>query len=274
MNDAKPPSKATKRFAKLPDHKPYAVGHGKPPEATQFKPGHSGNPKGRPKGKSGKNRSEAQQHERLKTIILEEAYRTIKVNDGPAQVSVPMAQAVMRSLAVTAAKGNTRAQKLFSELLTNTELSNKQADDEWLQTMIEYKANWEMELERRKLHGFNLPDPLPHPDDIIVDFRKNTISIHGPMDKRELTDLDLWLNRKNENEAEQKVLMDDMNDPEYAPYLVQLDQEITHTKRILKIINTALAMRASPNCVQRRLSQLNLKTPDYLLKLKAMAHSN
>src|SRR5262249_2312776 len=30
----------------------YEVGHGKPPIATRFKPGQSGNPKGRPKGPS------------------------------------------------------------------------------------------------------------------------------------------------------------------------------------------------------------------------------
>jgi hypothetical protein len=28
----------------------YAVGYGRPPLATRFRPGHSGNPKGRPKG--------------------------------------------------------------------------------------------------------------------------------------------------------------------------------------------------------------------------------
>ena len=271
MNAAKTPSKVTKGLAKLPDRKSYTVGHGKPPEATRFKPGQSGNPKGRPKGK--KSRPEAPQHERLKSIILEEAYRTIKVNDGPSQVSVPMAQAVMRSLAVTAAKGNTRAQKLFSELLSNTELSNKQADDESLQTMIEYKAEWEMELERRKLYVItSLPDPLPHPDDIIVDFRKNTVAIHGPMDKRELADLDLWLTRKNDNEAELQHFAEEKNDPEYAPYLDQLERDIAHTKHILDIIDKVLATRAAPNCIQRRLSELNLKTPDYLLKLKAMAH--
>jgi Family of unknown function (DUF5681) len=281
MNDAKPPSSSAKRLARLPDRKSYAVGHGRPPEATRFKPGKSGNPKGRPKGngkgrgKSRSNSPEAKQHERLKAIILEEAYRTIKVNDGLGQVTVPMAQAVMRSLAVTAAKGNTRAQKLFAELLAETELSNKQADDDWHLAAIEYKSNWEMELERRKLHGITaLPDPMPHPDDIIVDFRKNTVSIHGPMDKHELADLDLWLTRKNDNEAELQAFKEDRKDPEYAPYLSQLEQEIAYTKRILGIINTALAMRASPNCIQRRLSQLNLKTPDYLLKVKKLAQSD
>src|ERR1700687_4689158 len=32
------------------DDAPYDVGFGKPPKASQFKPGQSGNPKGRPKG--------------------------------------------------------------------------------------------------------------------------------------------------------------------------------------------------------------------------------
>ena len=30
---------------------PYEVGHGKPPERTRFKPGESGNPRGRPRGR-------------------------------------------------------------------------------------------------------------------------------------------------------------------------------------------------------------------------------
>ena len=63
---------------------------------------------------------------------------------------VPMAQAIVRSLAVNAVKGNQRAQRLFTELLTATERDNKRLHDEWLQTAIEYKVEWEKELERRK----------------------------------------------------------------------------------------------------------------------------
>lgn len=185
-------SKEVRQLAKRPDNRSYEVGYAKPPDSTRFKPGKSGNPKGRPKGK--RQSPAPVEHERLKSIILEEAYRSIKVNDGADQVSVPMAQAVMRSLAVTAAKGNTRAQKLFSELLVKTENWKQQAESEWLQTMIKYKTEWEVELERRKLHGItSISEPLPHPDDIIVDFRRNTLKIHGPMDKRDLADLDLWL---------------------------------------------------------------------------------
>jgi hypothetical protein len=33
-----------------PESANYGVGYGKPPKASQFSPGQSGNPKGRPKG--------------------------------------------------------------------------------------------------------------------------------------------------------------------------------------------------------------------------------
>jgi hypothetical protein len=228
----------------------------------------SGNPKGRPRGKTKPTQSPAD--ERLKEIILQEAYRDIKVNDGDKQITVPMAQAIMRSLAVTAAKGNTRAQRLFAELLASTETSNKRAKDELFDTAIAYKQSWEDELLRCKHLNIIAPDPIPHPDDIIVNFHDGTVSIRGPMTKEDLTDLDLWLNRKNDNEAELRASMEDLKDLEYAPYLQFLNDDIEHTKRILQIIDKALAMRASPTCITRRLSQLDLKTPEYLLKLKAL----
>ncbi len=87
--------------------------------------------------------------ERLKTIILEEAYRTISINDQNGQLDIPMAQAVVRSLAVNAAKGNQRAQTLFTQLLSSVERDNKKLHDEWFNTAIDYKISWERELECR-----------------------------------------------------------------------------------------------------------------------------
>lgn len=162
----------------------YEIGYAKPPVATRFKPGQSGNPRGRRKGTT-KTPTYALNDERLKTIILEEAYRTININDQTGQIDIPMAQAVVRSLAVSAAKGSQRAQRLFTQLLSSVEKDNKRLHDEWLNTAIEYKVEWERELQRRTRLGIQAPAPVPHPDDIIIDVQTGSVRVTGPMTKEE-----------------------------------------------------------------------------------------
>lgn len=137
----------------------YEVGYGKPPAHSRFKPGQSGNPRGRPKGT--KNKRPALNEERLKDIILDEAYREVPVRDGDRNVTVPMAQAVIRAMSVKAAKGDHRSQRLFAELLASTERANRTLHDQWLNTAMDYKIEWERELRRREALGItDLPEPL------------------------------------------------------------------------------------------------------------------
>lgn len=178
--DSKDPSPPAHALVPFPD---YDVGYGKPPVTSRFKPGQSGNPRGRPKG--ARNRLPALNEERLKTIVLQEAYRTIKVRDGNRNMTVPMAQAIIRTLAVNAAKGNNRAALIFSTLLQTTERENRELHDQWLRTAIDYKTGWEKILAHRKAHGIVAPDPIPHPDDIVIDHRSGTVKILGPMTRED-----------------------------------------------------------------------------------------
>ena len=123
----------------------YNVGFGKPPEEHRFKKGESGNPAGRPRGaKSGK---PARPEEWLKAIVLEEAYRDITVGEGDRTVTMPMAQAIIRTLAVEAAKGKPRPQRLFTEMLSTIEQEKTEEHDEFFKIAMDYKFDWEEELE-------------------------------------------------------------------------------------------------------------------------------
>jgi len=229
---------------KLPVQKPgasYEVGYGKPPATTRFKPGTSGNPRGRPKGT--KNRLPKLNEERLKGIILQEAYRDITVQDGARNVTIPMAQAVMRSLSVNAAKGQHRAQRLFAEMLSTTERQNKQLADEWLSTAMDYKIEWDEELERRKRLGItDLPDPVPHPDHVRIDLNTGEARVDGPWTKEEKAELDMWQAKREEWEADLVAYQVDLNAEQDEGLREIVRGEIAHVEHVLGIIDRALSV--------------------------------
>lgn len=98
---------------------------------------------------------------------------------------MPMAQAVIRSLAVNAAKGHQRAQRQFAELLATTERERRRRREEWLDVAMTYKPEWEPELERRARLGIGGPEPLPHPNHVRIDLYAGTARIVGPATREE-----------------------------------------------------------------------------------------
>jgi len=69
------------------------VGYGRPPKAHQFKPGQSGNPKGRPKG--------SKSH---RTIIAEAFGRSITVEKNGRKQRITVAEAIARRLSTLGLK--------------------------------------------------------------------------------------------------------------------------------------------------------------------------
>ena len=175
----------------------YNVGFGKPPEEHRFKKGQSGNPAGRPRG--AKSSKPARPEEWLKAIVLEEAYRDITVGAGDRTVTLPMVQAVIRTLAVEAAKGKPRPQRLFTEMLSTIEQEKTEEHDEFFKTAMDYKFTWEEELKRRERLGItDAEPPLPHPDHIELDMAAGTVQIVGPMTKEERVVYAHWVEQKKE----------------------------------------------------------------------------
>jgi hypothetical protein len=216
----------------------YEVGYRKPPPATRFKSGQCGNRRGRPKG--ARNKRPALNEERLKAIIIDEAYRTIKVNEGGRQITIPIAQAVIRGLAVNAARGQLRSQQTFARLLSEVESANKALNDAWVQTTIEYKVGWEQELERRARLGIDGPEPIPHPDDIVIDVRSDRVTIKGPMTKEDKVEWDRLYARVEECDREIEELTATLKLRKYKRYRKHIEDDIAHAKRIRQIIVNAI----------------------------------
>ena len=220
----------------------YEVGYGKPPEGTKFRKGVSGNPRGRPKG--AKNKVPAINEERMKAIILEEAYRTITVRDGTRNVTVPIARAVLRSLAVNAVKGQHRSQRLFAELLASVETANRALHNEWMQTAIDYKTGWERELDRRKQLGIlDAPEPLPHPDHVVIDLWAGTANLIGPSTREEKAEWDMWVARKTDFEADLLELQERLADETDEGQIAFLKKEIARDEKNIRFINHALGVK-------------------------------
>jgi hypothetical protein len=76
----------------------YEVGDRRPPKHSQFKPGVSRNPKGRPKGSVN-----------LRTRIARQLRQTVPVTRHGRQVKMPKAELIARQIVDAAAKGNLKA---------------------------------------------------------------------------------------------------------------------------------------------------------------------
>ncbi len=171
----------------LPSHQTYEVGFAKPPLASRFQPGLSGNPKGRPKGK--KTELPGMAEERLKTLILQVAYLDVPITERGRLKKVSMIEANIRALAVNGAKGDNRAANIFATAVLKIEEEQKKLASDFFGSAIDYKLKWGAELERRKRFKIDLPDPVPHPDDLVLDRQNMKVHIRGPLTKG---DQDLW----------------------------------------------------------------------------------
>ena len=175
------PKSQTPRHAHDEESADDTAGYRKPPLASRFKAGRSGNPRGRPKKKPAASVVPHMSEERMKDIIQEEAYRTISVRDGDKVVEIPVIQAIIRRVALEAAQGNVKSQKMFADFVSYVEGDRKALSDEYLKTMIEYKADGMKEIARCKELDIDPPEMIPHPDDIYIDMNTGRVEMRGPM---------------------------------------------------------------------------------------------
>ena len=176
-----------------------AVGYGNPPPEHRFRKGKSGNPGGRPRRAKVKPRevNTGFGMKAAEEFLRMEAYRPVMLREGEQVIELPAIQAVFRAMGVSAMKGNRFAQKTLAEMVGKMEAEHYASKFELFGNMVEYKHKWDQEIERCRKAGLPEPEPIPHPDDIILDPDTGEVKIMGPKTKEQKAHYDLSIARRD-----------------------------------------------------------------------------
>lgn len=187
-----------------PDESEPKVGYKKPPKDTRFKPGQSGNPKGRPRGSgdhskhnAGRRRQAGGPPDLLPSdeMFLQEGRRLIRITENGASVDLPIEQVAIRSSYTSAAKGDPRAQKLVFDRNALIEALVRQLRADLNAKWSAYKDRAHQRLERIEAGESDLISPLPHPDDVILSDAHDP-KIIGPANEAEQVAMETLLAKR------------------------------------------------------------------------------
>ena len=134
-----------------PDEASYEVGYGKPPKHTQFKPGRSGNPRGRPGG-----------HRNLRSVIRSTLNENVTIREGERTRKISTMEAVVRRCVNNALKGEPKAFAALLQLVRSTGLLDEDPEPSSAQSVsAEDEAILATFIERSqsKSHAIDSEDP-------------------------------------------------------------------------------------------------------------------
>jgi hypothetical protein len=122
-----------------PNERDYEVGYGKPPRHTRFKPGRSGNPRGRPGGSKN-----------LTTLLNDALNEPVVVAEIGGRRKITKRQAIITQLVNRSAKSDLRATKILLDIVQDIERRTEPTSPETSFAPADEKV---IEQLKARLHG-------------------------------------------------------------------------------------------------------------------------
>lgn len=161
----------------------FGIDGAEPQRPGRFKPGQSGNPKGRPKRSS--EAATFLDDKALHAATARIANTPVSFKENGQSVSIPMFEGIIRAQMAAAGKGNPLAQRdallRIERAFSAAERDRQETRDFWQRYRDEKRA----EIERARRDGKPIPTPLPHPDDIMIEPGEE-VRIDGPIDEADM----------------------------------------------------------------------------------------
>lgn len=159
--------------------------HMAPPQHKRSKKGQPRNSKARPVSYDfGFGSSRA-----INTLALNEAGRLIGVREGTESREMAAIEAVIRKQYASALQGSAYAQKHIIERYGWAEREAREERLRSIEVWEAYIVEHQDAISRAKERREALPTPLPHPDDIVIDYEKG-VQFKGPFNEDELARLE------------------------------------------------------------------------------------
>jgi hypothetical protein len=173
----------------------------------------------------------------LGDILMAEGNREVPFSDGKGEtLMLPAKQAAIRRLLGDAVKGKIGSARLILTLTHQVEERLRDEQFELLKEADEYQRFWWEELERRKSGGEDLPDPVPHPDDIVLDWVAGTVTFKGPATAEQKAEKDRLHGDLLAMEAEILTLKEERRKSRKREVRMVIDADIAHLQMICDLI--------------------------------------